>query len=222
MLELLDSRGKGVELELYGAYYPPIYTGVKALDVEGLLRGLERVDGLSVFYHVFHPIFSSHIIPDDVHNDFAFWIRDELGDSTLAHLVSDVPGEEPRTVEDVRRDLIKILSGASEELRQRKAKRPFSFLTCVPVVYPIDVKLSTLGQLLDQVAMMPARALVYHFVFRRVMGYSKTNDFSQWLTENFGLDEVSIKLSKIDPQTYTDEERMREDVLNVLRGELLK
>jgi len=54
------------------------------------------------------------------------------------------------------------------------------------------------------------------------MGYSKTNDFSNWLTENYGLTDVASKLSKLDPQTYTDEERMRQDILDILRGELLK
>jgi hypothetical protein len=222
MLQLMDSVGKGVELDLYGAYYPPIYTGIKAMDIDGLIQGLHRVDGLSIFYHVFHPVLSSHIIPDDVHNDFALWIREELNDPVLAHLVSDVPGEEPKTVEDVRKDLIRIISDGSKEVQGRRARRPFSFLTCIPVVYPIDIKVRTLGEFLDQVATMPGRALVYHFVFKRVMGYSKTNDFSNWLTENYGLTDVASKLSKLDPQTYTDEERMRQDILDILRGELLK
>ena len=70
--------------EFYGACYPPIYVGFKATTIDELIEGIKKVDGFSIFYHVFRPLFSSHVVPEDMGNDFATWIRDELGDRLLA------------------------------------------------------------------------------------------------------------------------------------------
>ncbi|MEM3268284.1 MAG: DUF5752 family protein, partial [Metallosphaera sp.] len=48
---------------------------------------------------------------------------------------------------------------------------------------------------------------------RRVMGYAPRNDFSLWLQQEFNAAELADALSKIDPQTYTNEESLRKDIL---------
>ncbi|BCU67092.1 hypothetical protein HS7_05290 [Sulfolobales archaeon HS-7] len=207
----LDEKAP-VPLEIRAAYYPPIYTGIRAYTLQEFIEGLKKANGLSIFYHVFHPVFTSHIIPDDLHNDFAFWFRTQLEEEDIADMVSDISGGEPRTVEDVRKDIINILSQFSAS---RVARYPFSFLSCTPIVYDTGIRVETPGQLLDSVSTMTARGLVYHFVFRRVMGYTTKNDFSNWL-ESMGLNGPANELSKIDPQTYTDETKLRRDILLVL------
>ncbi|MFP3234794.1 MAG: DUF5752 family protein [Sulfolobaceae archaeon] len=57
--------------EFYAAYYPPIYAGFKTTTIDELIESIEKVDGFSIFYHVFHPLFSSHVVPEDMSNDFA-------------------------------------------------------------------------------------------------------------------------------------------------------
>lgn len=133
----------------YAAYYLPIYAGIKAYTIDELIEGLKRVDGLSTFYHVFHPLFASHVMPEDLHNDFAVWIKNELHLDDLAYEISDIPGAEPRTVEDVRRDLIDILSRDKYDAR---AKRPFSFISCKPVIYDTGKEASNLAELMDLIA----------------------------------------------------------------------
>jgi hypothetical protein len=218
MKELLDKQAK-TQFEFYAAYYPPIYAKYKAYTLNELIDGIRKVDGLSIFYHVFHPLFSSHVVPEDMHNDFATWIRDELGDSLLAQTVSDIEGKEPKTVEDVKNELINILSEAKIE---RRANKPFYFITCKPVIYKTGKVAKTLGEFIDIIASISVRSIAYHFVFKRVMGYEVKNDFSKWLEENYGLTNVSSKLSSIDPQTHTDEEKLREDLLKIFEEEVVR
>ncbi|BCU70671.1 DUF5752 family protein [Stygiolobus caldivivus] len=217
MRELLD-KPANKPFEFYAAYYPPIYAGYKAFDIDGLVQGIRKVDGLSIFYHVFHPLFSSHVVPEDMGNDFATWIRDELGDRLLAQEVSDIEGKEPRTVENVREDLIKILSEAKVN---RSANKPFYFITCKPVIYNTGKIAKNLAELVDMLASISVRSIAYHFIFKRVMGYEDKNDFSKWIEENYGLTDLSKRLSALDPQTYTDEEMLRQDLLKIFEQEVL-
>ncbi len=199
----------------YAAYYLPVFAGIRAYTIDELIEGIRRADGLSIFYHVFHPMFSSHVVPEDLHNDFAVWIKNELHLDELAYSVSDISAEEPRTVEDVRRDLINILSKESYDV---KAKRPFNFMTCKPVVYDLGKEASNFAELLDQIASITFRSIAYHFVFKRVMGYAPKNDFSLWIERNYSeFSDISKKLSLLDPQTYTEEEKLREDLLVILK-----
>jgi len=216
--ELLDKPAR-TPFHFKAAYYPPKYAGIKAHTVDELIEGIKKVDGLSIFYHIFHPLFSSHVVPEDMHNDFALWIRDELHNLELAQLISDVEGKEPRTVEDVRADLIKILN---ENKVSGRATKPFYFISCTPVVYDTNKEAKTLGELIDTIATITVRSIAYHFIFKRVMGYTAKNDFSLWIEENYGLKELSNALSSIDPQTYTDEEKLREDLLRKIEEVIFK
>lgn len=201
------------------AYYPPKYAGIKAYTIDELIEGIKKVDGLSIFYHVFHPLFSSHVLPEDMHNDFAVWIRDELHNIDLAQLVSDIEGREPRTVEDIRQDLIKILS---ENKVNTRASKPFYFMSCVPVVYNTGKQARTLGELIDIIASISVRSIAYHLIFKRVMGYTTRNDFSEWIERNYGLKELANVISSIDPQTYTNEERLRRDLIKQFEKVIFK
>lgn len=154
-----------------------------------------------------------------MHNDFALWIKDELHNLDLAQHISDVEGKEPRTVEDVRADLIKILN---ENKVNGRVNKPFYFVSCTPVVYDTTKVANTLGELIDIIATISVRTLAYHFIFKRVMGYSTKNDFSLWIEENYGLKDLSDSISSIDPQTYTDEERLREDLLRKIDEVIFK
>jgi hypothetical protein len=217
MYEILE-KPANKPFEFYAAYYPPIYAGFKATTIDELIEGIKKVDGFSIFYHVFHPLFSSHVVPEDMSNDFATWIRDELGDRLLAQEVSDIEGKEPRTVENVREDLIKILSGARIS---RTANKPFYFITCKPVVYNTERVAKSLAEFIDIIASISIRSIAYHFIFRRIIGYEDKNDFSKWIEDNYGLTELSKKLSSLDPQTYTDEEMLRGDLLKIFEQEML-
>jgi hypothetical protein len=218
VMSLLDSRAKH-PFEFQAAYYPPIYAGIKAGTLGELMEGIKRVDGYSIFYHVFHPVFSSHVVPYDLHNDFAVWIRDELHDNSLAYLVSDVEGREPRTVEQVRESLLEVLRRGSPEL---KGGKPFLFLTCRPVVYDTGRRAWTLGEFIDILSEISMRSVVYHLVFGRAMGYSPRNDFSSWLLQEFNAVSLADRISSIDPQTYVEEERLREDLLDAIEEEIYR
>lgn len=215
----LDSKGKGIAFKFYSAYYPPIYTKVRARTIRELIQGISKVDKYSIFYHVFHPMLSSHVVPPDLPNDFAFWIRDSLHDEYLAEVVGDIEGAEPLQIEDIRRELIEILNSYKSE---KFADYPFIFISCRPVIYSLGIEVHTLAEFMDAIAIVPGRSLFYHFVYRRLLDKSKKNDFSLWLEENFGLSELGEKLSKIDPQGYTNEEKFRSDLLKILEEELLK
>jgi hypothetical protein len=195
MYEILE-KSANKPFEFYGAYNPPIYVGFKATTIDELIEGIKKVDGFSIFYYVFRPLFSSHVVPEDMSNDFATWIRDKLGNRLLAQEVSDLEGKELRTVENVREDLIKILS---EARISRTANKPFYFITSKPVVYNTERVAKGLAEFIDITASISIRSITYHFIFRRNIGYEDKNDFSKLIEDNYGLTEPSKKLSSLGP-----------------------
>ncbi len=214
----LYNYGKGIPFVFQGAYYPKLYSKLKANNLAQLADGISKADKFSIFYHIFHPIFSSHLVAEDLPNDFAVWIDQSLGLRELAEKVADIPGGEPRSAEDVRRELLSIINSYKTV---REGLREFVFVSCYPITYDTGKKASTLAEFLDTLATVDARSVVWHFVSKRILGMSSRNDFSSWIEENFGLKDVASKLSSIDPQTYTDEEKLRQDIVSTLEGELL-
>ena len=78
-----------------------------------------------------------------------------------------------------------------------------------------------MAEFIDIIASISIRSIAYHFIFRRIIGYEDKNDFSKWIEDNYGLTEISKKLSSLDPQTYTDEEMLRGDLLKIFEQEML-
>ncbi len=214
----LYSYGKGIPFVFQGAYYPKKYSKLKATNLAQLADGITKADKYSIFYHMFHPIFTSHLVAEDLPNDFAVWIDQALGLRELAEKVADLSGAEPKTAEDVRKDLFNTINSYKSV---REGLREFVFVSCYPIVYDTGKRASTLAEFLDTLATVDSRSVVWHFVSKRILGMSSKNDFSMWLEENFGLKDISYKLSSIDPQTYTNEEKLREDLIKNLEEELL-
>ncbi len=216
----LETVGKGIPFKFYSAYYPPKYARLKANSIKELYDKIAVADKHSIFYHVFHPTLSSHAVPEDLPNDFAFWARDSLHDEELAEVLADIQGSEPLSVEDIRNEILGILK--TYGVADKVGEYPFVFISCVPVAYYTGVEAKTLADFLDAVASVPARSIFYHFVYKRIIGEKTRNDFSEWLDKNFGLTQLADELSKLDPQTYTDEEKFRGDLLRILERWMLR
>ncbi|MBP1448608.1 MAG: hypothetical protein JZD41_01120, partial [Thermoproteus sp.] len=164
----------------YGAYYVSIYTGLRARTLSEMVDALASVDGGAIFHHFFHKVREKHLMPPQYFDDFALWVGESLGRRDLAMAITQISGREPKTVEDVRRELIEIMTPHADAA---PAKSPFVFVSMEPVVYKTKYVARDLGQFLDAVAEVPDESIVYHFVTRRVLEGAKRNDFSRWLAE---------------------------------------
>ncbi|BFI73200.1 uncharacterized protein SSO2610 [Nanoarchaeota archaeon] len=207
--ELLDKPAQK-PFEFLSSYYIPKYTNIKAYDVNQLIEGIKKVDKLSIFYHVFHQLFINYTVPGELHNDFALWVKEELHDIELSKKLSKLDGREPKNIENIRNDIIKILE---ENKIDEKASKPFIFISCTPFIFKNDKIAKDLGELIDNISVISINSIIYHFIFRRLMGETTKNDFSLWIEENYGLRTLSDSLSSIDPIIYDDGEKLRQEII---------
>ena len=76
----------------------------------------------------------------------------------------------------------------------------------------------TLDELRTGVSEIPLSSLYYHFHEARLRGDDDEDDFSSWLTNQLGRDDVALRLRAIDFYLFSLEE-LRQRVVGILAGE---
>ncbi|MBX8636282.1 MAG: hypothetical protein KIS30_09215 [Thermoplasmata archaeon] len=210
------AHGKGKPFAFRTAHYLRLLTGLKASRLSELADCLEKVDDMSIFYHIYHPIFSGHLVPEEYPNDFAYWTSDALRNYDLAERIADIDLPEPQNLDVLRKRLIGILCSDVEQNGDQPVRRgyEFHFITCTVVSFPTEWKADTLFSFLDSVSSINPASIVYHKVTERFVNRYGVNGFSAWIRENFGYDELANSISAIDPQTMISEEILRMELVN--------
>ncbi len=208
--------GSSIPFSFRTAHYLRLLTGVRASRLSELADGLERVDDMSIFYHIYHPIFSGHLVPEEYPNDFAYWISDALRNYDLAERIADVDLPEPQKLDVLRKRLVVIIRTELERDGDQPVRRgcDFHFITCSVVSFPTEWKADTLFSFLDSVSSIGPASIVYHKVAERFLNLDGINGFSTWIRENFGYDELADSISAIDPQTMVSEEILRMELVD--------
>ena len=79
------------KLEPFKFYYESgitFYTGIMCDSISSLYKGIEKVSGSSIFYHLHHPYFRRHFTTADYMNDFARWIWVTIGDHSISEKIA--------------------------------------------------------------------------------------------------------------------------------------
>jgi hypothetical protein len=86
------------------------WTGYIADDLPTLLRGLRRVDGSSIYYHVHHAVFRRPKYTwAEYTNDFVHWTFWALGQKGLAEKLSSVAPLKCGDVDQCRQELLQLI-----------------------------------------------------------------------------------------------------------------
>ncbi len=210
------SGGRGAPFLFRTAHYLRLLTGLSASKLSEFADALEKADDMSIFYHIYHPIFSGHQVPEEYPNDFAYWTSDALRNEDLAERLADVDLPEPQKLEVLKRRLVSIVRAELSSNGDQSVRRgyEFHFITCSVVSFPTEWKADTLFEFLDSVSSINSASIVYHKVAERFVNGDGHNGFSTWIRENFGYDELARSISAIDPQTMVSEEILRMELVD--------
>ncbi|KPK97606.1 MAG: hypothetical protein AMJ95_08260 [Omnitrophica WOR_2 bacterium SM23_72] len=108
----------------------------------------------------------------------------------------------------------------------KKAKQPFRFYTRLHLSELTGLRASTLSQLLELIKKVPG-SCIYHHTHRflqqhQYLSPEPPNDFSYWVTDVLGEDELGEKLVSIDTMQYKTIRSLREKTASTIEAYLKK
>ncbi len=203
----------------FKARYIVELTGKRAANLQDFVDYLQTANKSSIFYHIYHPLLDSHLVPYEFPNDFSYWFSDTLQDKDLAEQVADFELPESGGLESVRRIL---LSRIERALRDRimydvRPGSEFNFLNCRVVVIPTGIVAKNVDELADGISEASELSIFYHMVTSRLFRESRYDDFSQWIIQNSTDTELAEDIRAIDPTTHVNVKSIQQEVMKIFQ-----
>ncbi|HYU46997.1 MAG TPA: DUF5752 family protein, partial [Terriglobales bacterium] len=101
----------------------------------------------------------------------------------------------------------------------RAADEAFYFCASDIVVMPTSFQAHTLPEFTEGIRRVSVHSIHHHFIEARLRIKLMSNDFSQWLHEDAGLNETARALNRIDIYTATLEE-VRQQIVRIVERAL--
>jgi hypothetical protein len=194
----------------------------KADTVRNLVTGIERCSDESIYHHMVEALGSEEELAGRASNDFAKWAYGPANCGGLAELLTSLDERYYTSIEEMRNDLRTTLSdyiAAYPECADEVASSPFCFCEGLELNVPLNQTATTLKELARNIEEMSNESFYLHFVATEArLDEQQSNDFSIWLSENLGLDELALKINEIDLTENTLAEA-KEKVLQLINSE---
>ena len=183
----------------------------RADDERELLERLEEIPAGSVFYHT-HGYFLRHRpVTTAYGNDFAAWVATHVRDQVLAERLAVVNPFEFSSLEDLREELVSIISDHVLHLSnvpRVEFGEPFFFQQSHIVEVELGAPATTLAEFRMGLAEVDSSAIYYHMVEARARLGRRSGDFAEWTRSSLGLPDLAERIERIDAY-MTSLERVR-------------
>ena len=194
----------------------------RADDERELLERLEEIPAGSIFYHT-HGYFLRHRpVTTAYGNDFASWVATQVRDQVLAERLAVVNPFECGSLEDLREELVSIISDHVLHLStvpRVEFGDPFFFQQSHIVEVELGTPAASLAEFRTGLAEVDSSAIYYHMVEARARLGRRSGDFAEWTRSSLGLPDLAERIERID--TYmTSLERVRARVLSLVDAHL--
>jgi len=189
-----------------------------------LQRGIESCSDASIFYHTFQSLGRHHFLTEGFSNDFAQWVLSSCNQPILAEQLASLDIRDYVSIAALRGDLRRMVGDycqANLREAQQTAFEPFFFCETVEEEVPLGIEVWTLEEFRAGLEGVGHASLQFHFITSRLRLHLRSNDFSQWLSNELGLKELARQVDQIDVYTNTlDGARRR--IMNLAEGELAR
>ncbi len=196
-----------------------ILTGKKAHHLKGFVEKLRTMDGNVIFYHIHNSYREYHFAPGKYTNDFAYWIGEALGESTLAEKIANIEIGEFTSLIALRDKIVAVVEQYLEsavEIRRSAPGKEFYFCRNISFVMPTKYEVNSLDEFCEAIKKVGMRSLYYHFFEARLRLGHKSNDFSEWINSDLtGYDDLAEKIERLNPYLYTLDE-LRDKIIDLI------
>jgi len=183
-------------------------TGLKASNLEQLLKLIQTVPGASIYHHT-HKFLQQHqYLSPEPPNDFAFWVSEVLGEDELSERLASIDTVQYGTIRLLRQ---KIADTIEEYLNYNKTARlkfahqgdEFHFIKSVSFVIPTNYLANDLNEFMEILGRITIDSIYFHVFEARLRLERASNDFSYWIEFSIGDKELADAIAGLDPYTQT-------------------
>jgi small-conductance mechanosensitive channel len=181
-------------------------TGLKAKSLEELAQIMKTVPDSVIMYHTHRFLEEHHYLSPEPANDFGVWVTDALGDDALGERLASVNTFEFTSIQTLRERLVGIIEEhLSKEHVYRDAApgREFYFMKSVSVIFPTEYAAYDLREFIEILRTISLSSLYFHVFESRLRLGMGQNDFSAWVKDKLGEDQLGNEIAALDPYTYT-------------------
>jgi len=182
-----------------------ILLGLKARNIEGLLRAIREVPDASIYYHTHHFLQQHNYLSPEPPNDFAYWVSDVLGDDALGEQLSSVDIVQYESISELRDKFVRILEDYLQTTDRRvdcPSGDEFHFMASRTFVFRTPYCAHTLTELRDILTRVSINSLYYHIFDAKLRLKQGENDFSRWFRDR-GMNELADEVKRLDPYRHT-------------------
>lgn len=181
-------------------------TAVKAKNLKELADILRNAPDSIVHYHTHHFLEEHLYLTPEPANDFAVWASDALGDDILGEKLANVDAFEFSTLSALRDRIVNLIEqhiSSGRETRKAPEGKEFYFIKWVSIVLPTPHVARDLREFSEALSTLSVGSLYFHIIELRLRTSKASNDFSVWLADTLGEQELAEAVAKLDPYTYT-------------------
>jgi hypothetical protein len=178
----------------------------EATNLQELQHDLESCSDASIFYHTFQSLARHHFLTEGFSNDFAQWVFGACNRPALAEQLASLDIRDYVSLADLRGDLRRLVGDycqANPREAQQLAFESFFFCETVEEEVPLDFQAWTLQEFRAGLNRLGHASLQFHFITSRLRLHLRSNDFSQWFSEELQLKELARRVDQIDIYTNT-------------------
>jgi len=199
-------------------------TGLRASNLSQLLSLVKQVPGSCIYHHT-HKFLQQHqYLSPEPPNDFAYWVSKVLGEEELGERLASIDTVQFSTIRLLRDKIAATIenylkNNLSSKLKFAVEGEEFHFIKSVSFVLPTNYIAYDLREFADVVKNITIDSIYFHIFESRLRLEKKTNDFSNWIKTSIGDKELSDKISRLDPYTYTLED-LRKTIIKIVEQKL--
>ncbi len=181
-------------------------TGLKAQNLTELIDILKTAPDAVIYYHTYHFLEEHQYLTPEPANDFALWVGDALDDDVLSEKLANIDTFAYSSISALREALLLALEQHLEGhpgLRDKRANRELYFIKSISFVLPTPYVASDLREFVEVIRKISTGSLYYHVFESRLRLQKRSNDFSVWIRDQFGEDDLADRIDALFPYTYT-------------------
>jgi len=181
-------------------------TGLKARTLPELRDVLRTAPDAVVYYHTHH-FFEEHLFLRQVpSNDFAYWAGAALFDSVLEETLAAVNIMDFASLPALRDRFVSIIDeylSMHPDVRTAPEGMEFHFMKSITAVMPTPYTAGNLREFLETIRQVSSNSIYFHFIEARLRLGHVQNDFSLWLRDSLGEDDLAGRVGRLDPYMYS-------------------
>lgn len=198
-------------------------TGRRAKNVRELAEAMEQVEESSIYFHTHYYVREHHFLSQEYPSDFAYWVAEILQEKALGERLAFVDIRHFTSIAALRAEIFSILKSQGGKRAEREVLPglEFHFRKSINIVVPTGHRASNLSEFREGLERVDNNSLYYHLIEAHLRDEKPGNDFSNWLTEFPGKENLADQVGQIDPYLNTLEQT-RQRLLSLVDRELVK